>query len=109
MSAKKTKEGEMAEDAEKDNAEVADTADGALADAPQKLEGATPEAGVKPPEQPRKSETAPKADAKPASETRAPAKSKPKEGATASAKPTQPKSLAEVMKFDLKIRRRPRF
>jgi hypothetical protein len=63
---------------------------------------------VKPPEPPRKSEPAPKADVKPPSEIKVSPKSKAKEGA-ASAKPAEPKSLAEVMKFDLKIRRRPRF
>jgi hypothetical protein len=65
-----------------------------------------PDVAAKAPE-PRKPDAAPKADAKPP-EAKPQAKPKPKAEAEleAPAKPTAPKSLAEVMKFDLRVKRR---
>lgn len=80
--------------------------------APAKQDGPSkPDATAKTPEPPRKPEPAPRAEAKPQPAIRPQEKAKPKPEAQPeqTAKPGEMKSLAQVMKFDLKVRRRPRF
>ncbi len=78
------------------------------ADARPKVEAAKVDVPVKA-DAPRKPD-APKVEAKPQPQSPPPAKPKPKveagPGSTAaSAKPGEPRSMAEIMKFDLKVRR----
>ncbi len=110
---KQMKDGEMVDEAEIGNAVEAAQPD---KDEGQKAGVAPkPDAAVKPQEAPRKAEPA-KAEpakaepAKPQMDPKAQAKPKPKaEEAAVAAKPAEPKSLAEVMKFDLRAKRRRRF
>jgi len=105
MIAKKQKDGEMAEDPEQESAQDKFSEQ---PDSPPKQEAAAiANVPAKPPEPPIKPEAAPKVEAKPAVDAKA--KTKPKAEAAAEAKPPAQKSMAEIMKFDLKIRKRPRF
>jgi hypothetical protein len=112
MSAKKQKEGEGMDAVEQDAgaADAAGTPVGEHADKPPTEKS---DSGAKPPEAAaRKPDTPkteiPKGDVKAGGEVKSTAKSKAKDQ-PAAGKPAEAKSLAEVMKFDLKIRRRPRF
>jgi hypothetical protein len=108
MSAKKQfAGGEQADDSEQVRIpEPTHSGDTVQADSGQIPSGpAKEDATAKSADPPRKADPAPKIDAKP----QAKAKSKGEAEAVSAAKPEKPKSLAEVMKVDLRVRKRRRF
>lgn len=80
------------------------------ADAQPKLEvAAKVEVPPKSPEPARKPDTPPKVVAKPPVDAKAQVKPKPKTESVSAGKAADAKSLAEVMKFDLRVKKRRRF
>lgn len=103
MNAKK-KDGDMADETEQDNAPDKPGPDAGVPAEGQARTAPKADAIPKPPDAPRKPDAPPKGDAK------VQPKAKPKgEAEPAAAKPRETKSLAEVMRLDMRARKRRRY